>query len=332
MIQVWGADLSLFQFDGDLTMATFLMNPDRTIYGRYGSRSGGNANADVSLDGLKKALAGALELHKGYPANKKALAGKTGPVARWKTPDALPTLQGKHTPWDLTDSRKGCLHCHQIHDNQIRSAWSLKQPVPDSLLWKYPLPDDLGLHLDPNERAKVVSVLDESPGRKAGFAVGDDIAEMEGQPILSVADVQWVLHMSPESGELKVRVHRGGAAVDLALTLAPGWRRKGEFLGRRRAWTLQAQITGMTLEPLQGAGLRVAAIGTNARSSPAASRTGLQVGDVIVGIDGKNADMSVSAFMAYLFQKKSPGQKVVLNVQRNGKTQTMEMVLVPSDL
>ena len=36
IIQGWGMDLSLFQFDYELTWAVFLLNADKTIYGRYG--------------------------------------------------------------------------------------------------------------------------------------------------------------------------------------------------------------------------------------------------------------------------------------------------------
>ena len=38
-MQGWGIDLSLFQFHGQLTWAVFFLHPDRTIYGRYGSRA-----------------------------------------------------------------------------------------------------------------------------------------------------------------------------------------------------------------------------------------------------------------------------------------------------
>ena len=39
VIQGNSLDLELFQFDYDLTFAAFFMNADRTIYGRYGTRS-----------------------------------------------------------------------------------------------------------------------------------------------------------------------------------------------------------------------------------------------------------------------------------------------------
>ena len=39
LVQANALDLTLFQFDYDLTFAVFFMNTDRTIYGRYGTRS-----------------------------------------------------------------------------------------------------------------------------------------------------------------------------------------------------------------------------------------------------------------------------------------------------
>ena len=37
-VQMYGVDLSLFQFQGQLTWAAVFLNADGTIYGRYGSR------------------------------------------------------------------------------------------------------------------------------------------------------------------------------------------------------------------------------------------------------------------------------------------------------
>src|SRR5687767_5916275 len=96
VIQRWGMDLSIFQFDYELTWAVFLMNADKTIYGRYGSRSEhSNTSKDISIDGLRKALEGALELHAAYPANNKELEGKTGPRLPYPTPESIPEVRGK---------------------------------------------------------------------------------------------------------------------------------------------------------------------------------------------------------------------------------------------
>ena len=49
LVQANAMDLTLFQFDYDLTFAAFFMNADRTIYGRYGSRSARNPSSDISF-------------------------------------------------------------------------------------------------------------------------------------------------------------------------------------------------------------------------------------------------------------------------------------------
>jgi len=88
-------DLTVFQFDYDLTFAAFFMNADKSIYGRFGSRSSRkDGTQDISMEGFREALTAALELHKGYPGNKASLAGKQGVQPRFKTPDEYPSLKG----------------------------------------------------------------------------------------------------------------------------------------------------------------------------------------------------------------------------------------------
>ena len=72
-------NLELFQFDYDLTFAAFFMNADRTIYGRYGTRSSQEKpESDISMQSLLGALEGALELHAEFPRNRRSLAAKQG--------------------------------------------------------------------------------------------------------------------------------------------------------------------------------------------------------------------------------------------------------------
>src|SRR5258707_729896 len=71
IVQANGLDLSLFQYDYDQSLAAFFLNADGTIYGRYGTRSHETeSERDVSVDGFTRALEGALELHRQFPANK----------------------------------------------------------------------------------------------------------------------------------------------------------------------------------------------------------------------------------------------------------------------
>src|SRR6516164_9694267 len=81
LVSTNGLDLSLFKFDFDQSFAVFFLNADGTIYGRFGTRSHRTRwSDDVSIEGLAKALQGALALHDQYPRNKSELTGKKGKV------------------------------------------------------------------------------------------------------------------------------------------------------------------------------------------------------------------------------------------------------------
>src|SRR5262245_21042831 len=119
VVQGNAMDLNLFQFDYDLTFAVFFMNADKTVYGRFGSRSDRKeATRDISLEGFRAALGSALELHKAYPGNKTALAGKQGRPVRFSTPDEYPSLRGKFQPKLDYEGKvvQSCMHCHQVRE------------------------------------------------------------------------------------------------------------------------------------------------------------------------------------------------------------------------
>jgi S1-C subfamily serine protease len=67
--------------------------------------------------------------------------------------------------------------------------------------------------------------------------------------------------------------------------------------------------------------------GSVKRRNPSAQRIGLRRGDVIIEVDGMKAPMTESQFLAYLVQKKTPGQKVDLTYLREGKTQAVRLEL-----
>src|SRR4051812_31230332 len=85
-------DLSLFQFDYDLSFSTLFFNGDGTVYGRYGSWIHQKDAQEKSTASFRHALESALALHGGYPANKATLAGKQGGPTPFKVPVELPAL------------------------------------------------------------------------------------------------------------------------------------------------------------------------------------------------------------------------------------------------
>jgi serine protease Do len=95
IVQANTLDLTHFQDDFDQSFAVFLMNPDLTLYGRFGTRSERPEYEDISLEGLRKAMAEGLRMHKAYAAVKPSLAGKQARPIRFKTPLEYPSLAGK---------------------------------------------------------------------------------------------------------------------------------------------------------------------------------------------------------------------------------------------
>ena len=123
-----GLDLSHFQFDTDQSFAVFFLNADKTIYGRFGTRSHRTewiGDVSVERDG-RRDEGERLDLHAKYPANAPALAAKRGPEPEIRSPELFPSLKDKYTNTLSNYSGKvvqrSCIHCHQIGDAQRGST------------------------------------------------------------------------------------------------------------------------------------------------------------------------------------------------------------------
>ena len=340
-----GLDLSLFQFDYDQSFAAFLLNADGAIYGRFGTRSHRTEwLGDVSVGGLAKALSGALELHAAYPGNQATLAGKRGPAPAFDRPEKFPSLAGKYGPTlDYQGNVvKSCIHCHQIGDAIKERYRAAGEPMPDEVLFPYPHPKSIGLVLDPEERAKVKSVTEGSPAAKAGVAAGDEIATLGGQPLLSIADVQWVLHLTPGSGgEVIIEVKRDGKVAARSMSLPAGWRRNDEINWRSSSWGLRRMASGgLLLETASAAeraragvkegemALRVKHVGEYGAHA-AAKNAGFKAGDLVVGFDGRSDFLRETDLLAHGVTTKKPGEKVDVTVFRAGKHLSLTLPMQP---
>ena len=340
IVQANGTDLSLFQFDYDLTFAAFFMNADKTIYGRFGTRSSRkDAMKDMAMQGFRKSLEAALELHKKYPSNQASLAGKRGPAPRFNVPEEYPSLRGKYKSTLDYEGQvvQSCIHCHQVRDAELRLFRDSRKPIPDDVLYAWPMPSVAGLALDPMEKAQIANVAPGSMAARDGFRMGDVILSIDGQPIISLADVQWVLHNSPDPGKLKAEVLRGRKKIHLTLNLDKGWRRKTDFAWRTTTWDLRRMSTGglvlreLTDEQRQSANLTDAGVALSVEhvgqygDHAAAKRAGFQQNDVIVSVDGKSQRMTESELIAHLVQNKLPGDKIPVTVWRGGQRMNLEL-------
>lgn len=334
IVQTNGMDLSLFQFDYDQSWAAFLMNADLTIYGRYGTRSHhSESKDDVSLEGFSKALSGALELHSLFPKNKASLAGKRGPSAEVKVPEEFPSLKGKFGPKLDYEGKvvQSCIHCHQVGEALRLAHRSTGKPIPDKVLFPYPNPKILGLILDPKEKANVRQVTSGSSAEKDGFRAGDEILTLAGQPIVSIADVQWLLHHAGETGTLPAEVLREGEKKSLAVSLTEGWRRRDDISWRATSWDLRrVTLGGLRLESLpeeqqralklssDRLALRVKHVGQFGEHA-VAKKAGFQKDDVLIAVDGRQNPLTESTLMTQLVQTKRPGDQIAVTVLRGKK-------------
>ena len=231
-------DLSRFQFDFDLSFTTLIFNGDGTLYGRYGSWTHQKDPRDETTGGFRKALERTLALHRDYPANRSSLAGKQPRPSPFKTPLDLPTIQGKyprHLDWE-DKVVASCVHCHQIGDALRTVHRERKEPIPSNLVYPFPAPETIGLELALDHVARVKSVATGSAADKAGLQPGDDIVSLDGQPLISIADVSWALHQAPEAASLSSEVVREGRRLSLPISLEAGWRAHSDISRRAGTW------------------------------------------------------------------------------------------------
>jgi hypothetical protein len=333
-------DLTLFQFDYDLTFAVLFLNADRTVYGRFGSRSEAkHADKDISLEGFRAALAGALELHRAYPGNRAALAGKQPRPVQFKSPDDYPSLHGKYKPTLDYEGKvvASCVHCHQVREAE-RLLWRAeRKPIPDEVLYPWPMPDTLGLALDPTTKATVREVARGTAAAKAGLKPGDEIVSLEGQPLLSIADVQWVLQHAPQPAKLQAEVLRGGRRKQLSVSLPAGWRRQTDISWRATTWDLRRMATGglvlkeATAEQRNLTGLRDGELALRVEyvgeygEHAAGKKAGFRKDDLIVSVQGEKRRMTEGQFIAHLVQTRQAGERAPLVVLRGGQRVSLEL-------
>jgi serine protease Do len=323
-------DLSLFQFDYDLSLSALMFNADGTVYGRFGSWTHQKNQHDKSTASFKRALETALEIHHGYPANKTSLMGKQGAPAPYKTPVNIPALDGKYR-MELDWQGKvvpSCVHCHQIGDALRATYRNKKEPVPSDLIYPMPAPETIGLTLAQDGIAKVESVTASSAAARAGFQAGDELTALAGQPLISIADVSWVLHRTAESGSLAATVKRGAMEKALNIELAPGWRSKSDISKRVGTWGMRGMATdGLVLEDLPDdarmtrglkntdLALLVKFVGQYGKHA-AGKKAGFQKDDVVVAVAGLTSRLSEGELMGELLQKRPVGEEVKATVLR----------------
>lgn len=237
---------------------------------------------------------------------------------------------------------KSCIHCHQVGDAQRQWYRDRKGPFPEKVIFPYPHPKSVGLILDPKQRASILRLVSGSPAEQAGFRPGDVLLKLEGQPILSIADVQWVLHnASPDGAAIHADIRSGARTEHIVLTLPKGWRQRDDISWRASSWGYRRMVTGGMLLgatppehrrasglPDDGMALTVEYV---AEYSPhdVAKRAGFRKGDIITSVDGKTTLNRESDVFAYALNQCKPDGRVPVTVLRAGTKLSLDLPMSP---
>jgi hypothetical protein len=326
IVQANSLDLNQFQYDYDMSWSAMFLNADGTVYGRYGTRNatGADSDANLSASGFQAAAERALALHRQYPANREQLAAKHGKAAEYDTPREIPGLGER--PARAT-ARQNCIHCHMIREYALWAKWNAGT-LSAADLWVYPMPQRIGLTMDVDDGLIVEEVEEESPAAQAGIAKGDGLIALAGQPLVSTADIQWVLQHTPNDAQLPVRLSRGDKAIEKTIALAGDWK-KSDIAWRASSWYGLRQ--GVKCDPLPAAerakrGIaadRMALVvkGLFGKGGPVLKQAGVQTNDVIVAADDRSDLMTETDFLAWLRLKHRPADSITLTLLRGDRQQ-----------
>ncbi len=329
IIQTKGLDLSIFQYDFDMSWSAMFFAPDMTILGRYGTRNASGPGSDSLLTAaaFQKAADRALTLYKGFPGNKAQLAAKKGKSPEYAVPEQTPGLQdraGKET------TKQTCIHCHMVKEFAMRAKWEEGKLTPEDI-WVFPMPERIGLELDLDNGLLVKSVAEDTPAAKAGFSKGDELLLAGGQPLISTADFQWVLHSSPADTSLPIKFRRGDKVFERTIALSGSWKEESNIAWRASSW--YGLRLGLKVEPLSPADKKSRGIeeeelalvvkGMFGKGKQKLEASGLRTGDIIIAVDGSSKNQTESRFIADLRLTRGPKDSVKFTVVRGDKKQEL---------
>ena len=334
-VEMKGVDLTQFQFDYDLNWAGIFLNANGTIYARYGTQSSEGSDAFNSAEGLLATMKRVLQLHENYPKNRHLFVGKKPPAKPWRTAKEIPTLH-PNLRKEAQTSRTHCIHCHNLHDAE-NDLWVRDGIMSMDKLWRYPYPDNLGLHIQVRDGRTVDSVAADSAAAQAGITPGQLIDTVNGQAISSVADFQWVLHgLENQAGETIRIVFADSSKV--TLTTKANWKRtdiswRGSLFSlspKLRMWMPALKENERLKYDLKSGtnGLVIKWINRKQPAGKAAINAGLKLGDIVLKADGKPVPVSDQKFHAWVKMNYQSAQTLRLTILRSTNMLNIDLPLV----
>ncbi|MBI3465369.1 MAG: PDZ domain-containing protein, partial [Planctomycetes bacterium] len=199
-------------------------------------------------------------------------------------------------------------------------------------IWEYPLPENIGLTMDLDDGQRVQSIKPHSPAARAGLQPGDQLVTLNGQRLISQADIQWVLHQSPVETQLAATVRRDGTMTQKTIAMNGPWKesdltwRASSGPGLRYGlWALPLADAEKKQRDIPADSLALRVSKLHAPRAAKLKDAGLREGDVIVAVDGNSTAISESQFLASLRLDHPPDGSVTFTVLRNGRREDLKI-------
>jgi serine protease Do len=320
VLNMRGVDLRIFDFDYDLDWAALILTPEEKVIGRFGGHDGPYPNRFQTFSGLRYALEQALKARR--PVADAVPPAKIKP----DTVESYPAIE--------RIKADACIHCHQAFDFR-RQALQASGKWRKEMAWVYPLPENVGLLLDPQQGNRLDGVAADSAANRLGLKAGDVLRSVNGIRTASFADVQYALHRADSSSEIGVVWERAGQKREGILRPSAGWRVTD------LAWRASTKKLGpapsihgedLSDEQKKQLGLepKHLAIALGPFLPQVARQAGLRQGDIIVGVDGKRLEMTAGQFDVFIRLEYQPGQKLTYNLLRGGRPENVSLTLPAS--
>jgi serine protease Do len=320
VLNMRGVDLELFDFDYDLDWAALILTPDEQVIGRFGGRDGTDANRYRTFPGLRYALEEAFKAPRPKAVTSRPKRQRPDTVENYAAIERM--------------KADACIHCHNVYDFR-RQALQQEGKWQKEMVWVYPQPEKIGLHLDPAQGNRLESVDANSAAGRVGLKAGDVVRTVNGLRAASFADVQYALHCAGASRGIHLVWDRDGRKHEGTLQPQPGWRVTD------LSWRASTKKLGpapsihgddLSAEEKQSLGLagKQLAMVLGPFQPQLARQAGLQQGDIIVGADDKKLEMTAGQFDVYIRLNYQPGQKITYNLLRGGRPARITLTLPAS--
>ena len=292
------------------------MNAEGKVYARYGQRDARGPDSLQSLKGLNHTMRSVLDMH-----------------ARDKGMQTFAPRTQEHsiTINEINGRNRRCYHCHNVREALNRGLveagrWDREKA------YRFPPTETVGITLETDRGNIIAKALENSSVARAGLKEGDVLHLLNKVPVHSIADALFALEIAPSSGEIEASWTRDGQGMTGSIALPRGWKRSDVSWRpsmKRMVPSAPFKGTELTSAEKEMLGLKSDQYALRLRSLPRrqSQGDGVQVGDVLIGIDNKKPGREGESLQDFIRREYVVGDRVELQLLRDGKKVTVPLVL-----